>query len=418
MKSRVFLFFQMALLVTLPPSIGTAFSQSYDVVNLGTPLGGSFAISAGISPGGFLGGYANLTGDKTQHAILWLPGSTRDLGTFGGKNSTLLNQFSGFSETATTDPLGQDFCGTGTHLICLPLIAQYGSAIKLPLLGGNNGAAFGNNDIGQVAGVSQTADTDPSCLTDGKPVAPFFQSQASVPVVWTYGIARQLRLPSGDSEGSANAINDLGQATGSTGDCVKAPAAHAVLWKNGQPINLGSLGGTLNSNPFAINNLTQITGTSDLAGDLTSHAFLWQNGVMQDLGTLPGDYYSVGYSINDVGQIVGQSCDVNNNCRAFLWSKGKMVDLNTLIPAHSSLYLYLAAVIDGLGDIAGYAVDQSANTSPAFFAIPGFSFGSQESSSVTPHLEAVPKVSVPLAMHALMKQNLRIARGTRQVGPR
>ena len=51
MKSRVFLFFQMALLVTLPPSIGTAFSQSYDVVNLGTPLGGSFAISAGISPG-------------------------------------------------------------------------------------------------------------------------------------------------------------------------------------------------------------------------------------------------------------------------------------------------------------------------------------------------------------------------------
>ena len=97
----------------------------------------------------------------------------------------------------------------------------------------------------------------------------------------------------------------------------------------------------MNTNPFAINDVTQVTGTSDVAGDLTSHAFLWQNGVMQDLGTLPGDYYSVGYSINNLGQIVGQSCDVNRNCRAFLWSKGTMTDLNTLVGANQQLYLYL-----------------------------------------------------------------------------
>jgi probable HAF family extracellular repeat protein len=423
MKSRIFSALQMALLVTLPPSLGTALGQqpaiqSYDVINLGTPLGGSFAISAGIGTAGFLGGYANLPGDKSQHAILWLPGSTRDLGTFGGANSALLNQFAGFSETATTDSLGQDFCGTGTHLVCLPLAAQYGSPTALPLLGGINGAAFGNNLVGQVAGVSQTAAIDPSCLVSGKPVAPFFQSQQSVPVLWTFGLAQQLPLPTGDSEGSANAINDLGQATGSTGDCVTAPTAHGVLWKNGIAVNLGNLGGAANTNPFAINDLTQVTGTSDLAGDLTSHAFLWQNGVMQDLGTLPGDYYSVGYAINNSSQIVGQSCDANFNCRAFLWQKGTMTDLNALIPKNSALYLYLAATIDDLGEVAGYAVDKTANNSPAFVAVPGFSFGSQEASIAAPRVEAVPRVSLPESVRMQTRQNLRTIRATRQIAPR
>ena len=125
MKSKVLSLFQVALIATLPPSLGTAFSQNYQVINLGTPLGGSFALAAGISDGGFLGGYANLPNNTTQHAIIWLPGSTKDLGTFGGTNSALLNQFAGFAETATPDSLGQDFCGTGTHLVCLPLAARF-----------------------------------------------------------------------------------------------------------------------------------------------------------------------------------------------------------------------------------------------------------------------------------------------------
>ena len=150
------------------------------------------------------------------------------------------------------------------------------------------------------------------------------------------------------------------------------------MWKDGKTINLGSLGGVLYTNPFAINDRTQVTGTADLPGDLTSHAFLWQNGVMTDLGTLPGDYYSVGYSINNRGQVVGQSCDANFNCRAVLWQNGKITDLNTLIPSTSPLYLYLAATIDDFGVIVGYASDQTANTSPAFVAIPKLIFGSLE----------------------------------------
>ena len=231
------------------------------------------------------------------------------------------------------------------------------------------------------------------------------------------GRARQLPVFPGDSEGSANAINNLGQATGSTGDCLTTPAAHAVLWKNGKTMNLGNLGGSLYTNPFGINDRTQVTGTSDVAGDLTSHAFLWQDGVMKDLGTLPGDYYSVGYSVNNLGQVVGQSCDANFNCRAFLWQNGKMTDLNTLNPSTSPLYLYLAATIDDFGVIVGYAFDQTANTSPAFVAIPRlFGIGPGASSS-TAHIEAVPRVALPEGLRAQIQQNMK-KRGARRIAPR
>lgn len=416
MKSNKLLLCAMAALVTAPYSTVGALGQqpAYDVINLGTPLGGSFAISGGISPLGFLGGYANVTGDASQHAVLWYINKTKDLGTLGGPNSALLNQFSGFSETATKDPLGQDWCETGTGLTCLPITVKNGQAVSLPLLGGNNGVGSGNNDLGQVAGSSQTKTLDPSCLVGGEPVSPAFQTQQAVPVVWTNGRARQLPLPSGDSEGSANAINNLGQATGSTGDCLTTPATHAVLWKDGKTIDLGNLGGVYN-NPFAINDLTQVTGASDLAGDLNSHAFLWQDGVMKDLGTLPGDYYSAGFSINNRGQVVGQSCDASlSTCRGFLWQNGKMTDLNTLIPASSPLYIYYAATIDDFGVIVGYASDQTANNSPAFVAIPKLTWSASEASAV--RSDAAPKVPLPEAVRAQIQQNMK-KRAARRIGP-
>jgi probable HAF family extracellular repeat protein len=415
MKSKMLSLFQVALIATLPASLGTAYGQNYLVTNLGTPLGGSFALAGGINDAGFLGGYANLPNNTSQHAILWIPGSTKDLGTFGGPNSALLNQFDGFSESSVADPLGQDFCGTGTHLVCSALAALSGTPRALATLGGQNGTAFGNNNLGVVVGTAQTSVSDAGCLVGGKPVAPFYQVQQSVPVEWIVGRPFPLPLYPGDPEGGANAINDLNQSVGASGDCVNAPTAHGLIWKGGNPLNLGNLGGSLNTNPFAINDLTQVTGTSDVAGDLTSHAFLWQNGVMQDLGTLPGDYYSVGYSINNLGQVVGQSCDANHNCRAFLWSKGTMTDLNSQVSTSQPLYLYLAAAIDDLGAISGYAIDKTNNTQPAFVISPNI-FGLSAHAPAA-HVEAVPKVSLPAGAQALIKPNLRTMRGSRQTLP-
>jgi probable HAF family extracellular repeat protein len=420
MKSKLPLLLTLA---TLPFSVGVGLSQQaaikaprYDLINLGTPLAGPFAIVAGISYGGYLGGYANLP-DNSQHAVLWYPNTTTDLGTLGGLNSALLEDFSGFSETATADPLNQDFCETGTHLICLPITVVKGKAVALPLLGGNSGAAFGNNEWGQAAGVAQTKLHDPTCLVGGAPVAPFFQVLQGAPAVWTNGHVQQLPLPPGDSEGSANAINDFGQATGSTGDCISNGAAHAVYWRKGRPIILPTLGGLMNNNALAINDFGQITGTSDLSGDLTGHATLWQNGTVQDLGTLPGDDSSYGNAINNFGQIVGSSCDVNNNCRGFFWEKGKMYDLNTLIPSNPNVSLILGAVIDDAGVIGGYGYDQTAGTYPAFVALPSWLFRAHEASASSAQSEAAPRVSIPESMRTLVPQNLR-NRALRRTDPK
>jgi probable HAF family extracellular repeat protein len=418
MKSKILLPCQVALLVTLPLSTGLAPAQQaaiqppgYTVVNLGTPLGGPFALAQTIGLEGFVAGYASLPGDVTTHAVFWRPNGITDLGTLGGQNSEVLGNLSGYAETATPDPLNQDFCQTGTHLVCQAFTLVNGKEVSLPTLGGTAAVAFDNNTLGQVVGVSLTSGHDPSCLVNSQPVAPAYEIQQAVPAVWQNGAVTTLPMFSGDSNGAATADNDLGQITGSSGDCSSHPNAHALLWDHGKVINLGSLGGAINNNPAAINNLGQITGGSDLSGDSIQHAFLWTNGVMQDLGTLPGDSSSYGNSINNLGQIVGQSCDLNNHCHAFLWQKGKMTDLNTLIPANSQLSLYSGMTIDDLGVVGGYAVDQSTATAPAFVLTPSFG-----SSAQAPRMEAAPRVSMPESLRSQIQHGMR-ARGARRIGP-
>jgi probable HAF family extracellular repeat protein len=407
----------VALLATLSLPSGLALGQqaatptvSYQSISLGTPLNGTFASAETLSLEGFVAGYSTLPGDKTEHVVLWDTNGTKDLGTFGGPSSVLYaGGLSGFSETATKDPLGQDFCGTGTHLVCSAFTLVDQSAVALPTLGGTSAIALNNNDLGEVVGVSLTNANDPSCLSGGQPQPPYYDTQQALPAVWQNGKVSALPLPAGDSNGAAYAINDLGQITGNTGDCVNNPSAHAVLWQNGQITDLGNLGGTRFNQPAAINALGQITGGSDLSGDNIQHAFLWQKGAaMKDLGALPGDTLSFGTSINNLGQIVGFSCDINYNCRAFLWQNGSMVDLNTLNQAGSPLALSDAEAIDDLGIIAGYAFDQANNTSPAFVAIPKLGGFAQ-----APRIEAVPRVAMADSLRTLGQQKMR----ARRIGP-
>jgi probable HAF family extracellular repeat protein len=408
----------LALLATLSLSSGIVLGQqaatptvSYESINLGNPLGGTFATAQGLSLGGFVAGYSTLPGDATQHVVLWGPNGTKDLGTFGGPNSVVYSGVSGFSETSTKDPLTQDFCGTGTHLVCSAFTIVNRSVVALPTLGGTSAIAYNNNDLGQVVGVSLVTAHDPSCLSGGQPQPPYYDIQQALPAVWQNGKVSTLPLPAGDSNGSAYGNNDVGQIIGTSGDCVSNPNAHALLWQNGNITNLGNLGGASFNQPAAINSLGQITGGSDLAGDQVQHAFLWQKGVMKDLGTLPGDTFSFGTSINNLGQIVGTSCDANYNCRAFLWQNGSMVDLNTLHPSGSPLFLDYAATIDDLGIIAGYAFDQATNTSPAFLSIPSLGGFTQ-----APRSEAVPRVAMADSLRTLVQQKMR-TRGARPIGP-
>lgn len=375
MKSTILKLFTMFLGMSLPGSLGlaqqTTQPPSYTIVNLGIPFGGPFGNAVGFGRQNSIGGYVVLPTVFNSAAILWKSGSAKNLGTYGGPSAALLGGTSGYSETATTDPLGQDFCETGTFLICLAFGAPFNLSKPLPTLGGKNAVAFGNNNKGLIVGAAQTSLLDPSCLVDGQPQPPFYTVQQLLPAVWEGEKVEALAPWPGDSFGKAIWSNDNGQVVGFSGNCVTNQAAHALLWDHGKVVNLGSLGGIYGNVAGSINNKGDVVGNSDLAGDAAYHAFLWSKGVMTDLGTLPGDVSSYANSINDAGEVVGGSCDVNGNCRQVLWANGTITDINTLTPVGSALYLEGLYQIDDHGRIVGYAYNQNTGFFAAFLAIPG-----------------------------------------------
>lgn len=421
---RILWFALFAALLFLLPSRAAAQEQQhvkelprYTVTDLGT-LGGTFGIAFSINNRGWVAGAANLPGDTARHAVLWQNGVKTDLGTLGGPNSTayLLNERGEvpvFSDTSTPDPLGEDFCGFGTHLVCLPYVWKSGVRTLLPTLGGSNAIANEVNNRGQVGGVAETATPDPTC------VAP--QVLQARPVVWENGETEELPTFPGDPDGFVNAINDIGQAVGASGKCFTAlPGIHALLWQNGSATDLGNLGGTWNHFPLDINNQGQVVGFSNLPNDATTHAFLWtEDDGIQDLGTLPGDFSSFAYGINSKARVVGTSAGASGP-RAFLWKSGVMTDLNSLIPAGSPLFLLDAFSINSRGEIVGDALQTSTGEVHAFLATPcdkeqadneGCENGAEGTTAVRGATSEYPKLAVPENVRKLLHQRrLRIGR--------
>jgi len=149
-------------------------------------------------------------------------------------------------------------------------------------------------------------------------------------------------------------VNSKGEIVGATETADVDPQffnfqqLRAVLWKHGQMIDLGSLGGH-QVGAFGINDREQIAGlsTNDIPdpfcffGTVQNRAFLWERGQMHDLGTLGGNCV-VGLGeipINERGQVIGNSTTSSipdpvtgfPPTDPFLWEKGKgMTDLGTL----------------------------------------------------------------------------------------
>jgi probable HAF family extracellular repeat protein len=398
-------FFSATLLGQEPPR--------YRVVNLGT-LGGSYGEAVGLSDQGSIGGVGTLAGDETQHGIVWVPRGKRirkiDIGTLGGPNSltfarpTAKGEVVGRAERSDLDPQGEDFCGFGTQLTCLPFLWS-GSMTPLPTLGGNNGFATSINNRGQAVGMAETITRDPTCK-GGTQVLQF------EPAIWENGRVRALRMAHGDSSGLAVAINDSGQIIGSSGGCGTGrpgTTAHALLWQNSAwaPVDLGTLGGTTGNRPQNINSRGQVVGFANLPGDEIFHAWLWQHGKMIDLGTLPGDTYSIAEGINDRGQVVGFSCDADFNCRAFFWQHGTMTDLNTLLPPGSPLFLAFADDINDRGEIVGNAFDPDTGDIPAFLAVPTRDEGDARAASSAARFDLGARVTLAEEARDLVQQRLR-----------
>jgi probable HAF family extracellular repeat protein len=320
-------------------------------------LGGSLSFAINVNDAGQASGTSLLNTGAIFHAQIWEnPPHTIDLGTLGGPNSAIFQynhggpgRFVGWSETSHTDPYDENFCGFGTSHTCLGFIWQHGKMKALPLLGGNNDNANDENWRGQIVGASETT-KDSSCI------AP--RVYDFLGVIWQpNGKITTLPPYSGDTVSYAYTISQSGRlAVGQSGTCASA-ANHAVLWKNASsPINLGTLGGTVNV-ALDVNDLGQVIGNSNLSGDTVTHAFLWQKGTLKDLGTLPGDESSFAGGINDEGQIVGESCDASGNCRGFLWQNGTITDLNVFIPPSKDVNVLFGANINDWGQIVGATVN-------------------------------------------------------------
>jgi probable HAF family extracellular repeat protein len=349
-----------------------------------------------VTDSGWISGAAAV--GSAEHAILYYRGNMIDAGTpgLGGNSMGYGVNESGVTageaeRTAAGLATTEDFCGfqflgfSSSPTPCVPFVWQNGQMVPLPTLGGVNGSATEINSSGMVGGFAETATMDPDCTAPQK-----YQFK---PVVWSNGKVQA--LPTGnDADGLVTAVNDRGDAAGSSGSCAPLNPilllylnpTHALLWRNGEAIDLGNLGGEFNHLPHGMNNLGQVVGESDLAGDQTAHAFLASAGTkMQDLGVVGNDYYSFGFGINDRDQIVGLSANADFSViRAFIRQNGTLVDLNTLVTGNNSLYLLTACFINSKGEITGIAIDPNTGEEHTYLATPAAGASSAAQPAVKP----------------------------------
>jgi len=119
-----------------------------------------------------------------------------------------------------------------------------------------------------------------------------------------------------DSDGTI-----VGSADRASGDTV------AVLFRDGQIVPLGTLGGVASAGRGVGGR--RAVGTSEVAPEVT-HAFLWDGHRMRDLGALGEGRDATATAINRSGEIVGYSQIARSNAsptHAFVTRRGRMVDL-------------------------------------------------------------------------------------------
>jgi probable HAF family extracellular repeat protein len=168
---------------------------------------------------------------------------------------------------------------------------------------------------------------------------------------WAEGTFTDLGTLPGGNSSEVGGINSRGWIVGGsqTGDVdpiIGLPIFHAVLWKQNEPIDLGTLRDGLHSAALHVNNSGQVVGfatinttpdpLSFLSGPI--HPFLWEGGVMQDLGTLPGDSDALPYpgcAVERNNLVTGISLGSDPQtgspvARAFLWDNGTMIEIGTL----------------------------------------------------------------------------------------
>ena len=127
--------------------------------------------------------------------------------------------------------------------------------------------------------------------------------------IWQNGKLKALPLLSGWEGAFGFALNDRDQVVGAASnvDSNNNVLQTAVLWNNGQPVNLGTLFPGSTSSALGVNNWGVVVGGSALPdGSGYNAPFVWYDGSIHSLPFLPGMNHGFAESINDFGIIVGR----------------------------------------------------------------------------------------------------------------
>ena len=157
----------------------------------------------------------------------------------------------------------------------------------------------------------------------------------------------------GAPDSTAMGVNDRGDVVGQSG-------AHAVLWRNGRIVDLGTLGGSYSA-AVDVNERGDVAGYSQVADGAGNHAFIWRGGRLIDLSPLPGFSSSYATAINDGGNVVGYSVG-DGGISAVLWRPdGTAVDLTAETGLHE------VTDLDNAGRLVGSVTPDGMNGYPALW---------------------------------------------------
>jgi probable HAF family extracellular repeat protein len=312
-------------LVGIPVSEGVLWKNG-NIINLGTLEGGYQSQAMAVNNSGQVVGLASnlvpdpnsLLGTTTQwRAFLWENGAMQDLGTLpGGTDAMALfvnerGQIVGQSYAA--DSIVPPPSGTcvDSPLTLHSFFWDKGRMTDLGTFGGSCAFPYALNNRGQVVGQANLAG-----------------DSTSHPFLWQSGKMTDLGALGG-TYGFAEWLNDAGTVVGSAsnqGD----QALLAFLWEKGTITNLGALPGNACSAADAINSAGQIVGGSGFNAaqsfpactDPVEHAVLWDNGQLVDLNNLvpAGTDLTLteAFFINDRGEISGFGTLSDGDQHAFL----------------------------------------------------------------------------------------------------
>jgi probable HAF family extracellular repeat protein len=382
----------IALIAVLPARRSRAQGPGYTVIDLGTV--GLDSRAYGINNCG------SVVGDHANQPAYWKRDGLgvmvrTDLGSFGGDGSAYSVNAAGFvagySETMTE--LQQCFIWHDDNNNGVSDAGELQSLMTL-------GAAFGINDLAQVAGVADTSVggtiSDAAFVWDAVNKTKFILPANGVAPI------RALNI------GETGHVVGIGQVAGSE--------VHAFTSNGSILIDLGSLGGGFSAGQAtkSIIGSDYVVGYSLLSAPMASkpyHAFLWHDdngnnfsdpGELRDLGTLVGPNSptnSIAYDINANGEVVGSS-DItlpSTVMHAFIWHDdnssgtsdlGEMKDLN-LLAADPNWVLQDARAINDSGQIVGFGINVADPTHTHAFLLNPVGFSPTPCSTASTTVSAV-----------------------------